>query len=103
MLATRRHARAAPAAHPPEFSEYPAKDLKVPKGYAQAMRSECGELWGDSIAREWRGVLDAGDYRYGRVATSEELHSCEMDGWMDLGWTSENYIHKNSWNMLWVW
>lgn len=45
---------------PPDLPHCQAKDLRVPKSYEQAVRSEHGRLWKDSIAREWRGLLEAG-------------------------------------------
>jgi len=64
-LATRADINAAkhedrPPHNPPELPQCPAKDLKVPQTYHQAVTSEYGDLWEDSMDREWYGILDAG-------------------------------------------
>lgn len=49
---------------PPELPLCPAKDLKVPNGYMQAVNSEHGELGKGSMDREWHGIKGE-DFRRG--------------------------------------
>ena len=63
-LATRADIEAAkhedcPPHNPPELPQCPAKDFTVPKSFTQAVTSEYGELWKDSMDREWWGIFDA--------------------------------------------
>ena len=46
-----------PPHNPPELPQCPAKDLKVPQTYHQAVTSEYGDLWEDSMDREWYCLL----------------------------------------------
>ena len=79
-LATRDDIEAAkdeerPPHDPPELPQCSAKELTVSKSYAQAMTSEYGGLWKDSMDREWWGIFNAG------IVDAAELQSVE------------NYIH----------
>ena len=64
-LATRADIEAAkhedrPSHNTPELSHCPMKDLTVPKTYNQAVTSDYGALWENSMDREWWGILDTG-------------------------------------------
>lgn len=54
---------ARPSPDPPELPQCYAGDLKVPKNYTEAMRSNNAYLWEHSVAKEYYGLLDAGTFR----------------------------------------
>ena len=67
MFATREGVDAAlrdqrPPDRRPDLPHCYASDLRVPRSYKEAIESEHGELWEDSVAREFSGLLDAGTF-----------------------------------------
>ena len=44
----------------PDLPQCYASDLRVPKTYREAVSSEHGNLWIDSVSREFRGLMEAG-------------------------------------------
>ena len=51
-----------PPHKPPDLPHCYASDLKVPRSYREAMRSEHAHLWEDSTGREIYGLVDAGTF-----------------------------------------
>ena len=67
MLATRGDIDAAldderPPHKPPDLPQCYASDLRVPRSYQEATRSEHANLWKDATGREFYGLLDAGTF-----------------------------------------
>ncbi|CAB1098607.1 unnamed protein product [Ectocarpus sp. CCAP 1310/34] len=67
MFATREDVDAALRAErpPDKMADLPhclASDLRVPKTFKKAMRSQHSELWDDAVDRELFGLLDAGTF-----------------------------------------
>ena len=46
----------------PDLPHCHAGDLKVPRSYEEAVRSEYSHLWTDAMAREATGLIDAGTF-----------------------------------------
>ena len=67
MFATRESVHAAlcdqrPPEKRPNLPHCYASNLRVPQSYKVVMISEYSELWEDSIAREFYGLLDTGTF-----------------------------------------
>ncbi|CAB1113943.1 unnamed protein product [Ectocarpus sp. CCAP 1310/34] len=67
MFATREDVEATlrakrPPDKTPDLPHCLASDLRVPKTFKEAMRSQHSELWDDAVGREFFGLLDAGTF-----------------------------------------
>lgn len=67
LFATREDMSAAlraerPPAKSPKLPHYHASDVRVSKTVNEATRSEHTGMWEDSVAREFRGLLDKGSF-----------------------------------------